>query len=156
MCVNDAVLSRSPAEHVRRPNLPTESPTLGLTHLQFEAMLTTARASTNANDFALVRSRVIVAPAMFSLQTARTETGRACASTLTPVDPTAVMFSHPLSAAVDAHARSAAAATLARRPHPPGLGLNSTATTSHKTSRRGLFVIEIQRPLLPLCARSCR
>ena len=41
-CVIDAVLEHSPAEYVRRPNVPAESPTLGLTHLQFEAMLTTA------------------------------------------------------------------------------------------------------------------
>jgi hydrogenase nickel insertion protein HypA len=39
-CVIDGVLPTSPAEHVRRPNVPPESPTLGLTHLQFEAMLT--------------------------------------------------------------------------------------------------------------------
>jgi integrase len=32
----------------------TESPTLGLSHLQVEAMLTTARHSTNSCDFALV------------------------------------------------------------------------------------------------------
>jgi integrase/recombinase XerD len=50
----DEILTRSPAEHVRRPNVPPESPTLGLTHLQFEAMLTDARDSTNTNDFALV------------------------------------------------------------------------------------------------------
>ena len=43
-----------PAEYVRRPNVPDESPTLGLTHLQFEAMLTQARLSPNTNDFALV------------------------------------------------------------------------------------------------------
>ncbi len=53
-CVIDAVLAHSPAEHVRRPNVPPESPTLGLTHLQFEAMLATARTSTNVNYFALV------------------------------------------------------------------------------------------------------
>jgi integrase/recombinase XerD len=53
-CVIDAVLPTSPAEHVRRPNVPPESPTLGLTHLQFEAMLTAARESGNPNDFALV------------------------------------------------------------------------------------------------------
>ena len=53
-CVIDAVLAHSPAEHVRRPNVPAESPTLGLTHLQFEAMLATARTSANVNDFALV------------------------------------------------------------------------------------------------------
>ena len=34
--------------------MPPESPTLGLSHLQFEAMLTAARDSTNPNDFALV------------------------------------------------------------------------------------------------------
>jgi integrase len=53
-CVIDGVLDHSPAEHVRRPIVPPESPTLGLTHLQFEAMLTAARESTNTNDFALV------------------------------------------------------------------------------------------------------
>jgi integrase/recombinase XerD len=53
-CVIDGVLSSSPAKHVRRPNVPPESPTVGLTHLQFEAILTAARLSTNPNDFALV------------------------------------------------------------------------------------------------------
>ncbi len=53
-CVIDEVLAHSPAEYVRRPNVPPESPTLGLTHLQFEAMLATARTSPNLNDFALV------------------------------------------------------------------------------------------------------
>lgn len=53
-CVIDGVLEHSPAEHVRRPNVPAESPTLGLTHLQFEAMLSAARDSVNDNDFALV------------------------------------------------------------------------------------------------------
>jgi len=53
-CVIDGVLSHSPAEYVRRPSVPAESPTLGLTHLQFEAMLTAARESSNTNDFALV------------------------------------------------------------------------------------------------------
>jgi hypothetical protein len=41
-CVIDGVLDHSPAEYVRRPSVPPESPTLGLTHLQFEAMLTLA------------------------------------------------------------------------------------------------------------------
>lgn len=53
-CVIDAVREHSPAEYVRRPNVPAESPTLGLTHLQFEALLTAARHSTNRCDFALV------------------------------------------------------------------------------------------------------
>jgi integrase/recombinase XerD len=53
-CVIDGVLEHSPAEHVRRPHVPAESPTLGFTHLQFEALLTTARESANYHHFALV------------------------------------------------------------------------------------------------------
>lgn len=53
-CVVDGLLPVSPADHVRRPHVPPESPTLGLSHLQFEAMLHAARTSTNINDFALV------------------------------------------------------------------------------------------------------
>jgi integrase/recombinase XerD len=53
-CVIDAVLEHSPAEYVRRSTVPPESPTLGLSHLQFEAILTAARSSTNPYDFALV------------------------------------------------------------------------------------------------------
>ena len=41
-CVLNGVLPHSPAEHVRRPSVPAESPTLGFTHLQFEALLTAA------------------------------------------------------------------------------------------------------------------
>jgi len=36
-CVIDGLQEHSPAEHVRRPSVPPESPTLGFTHLQFEA-----------------------------------------------------------------------------------------------------------------------
>jgi integrase/recombinase XerD len=52
--VIDQVLAHSPAEYVRRPNVPPESPTLGLNHLQFEALLSAARSSSNPFDFALV------------------------------------------------------------------------------------------------------
>ena len=51
-CVIDGVLEHSPAEYVRRPNVPAQSPILGLGHLQFEAMLAAARDSGNRNDFA--------------------------------------------------------------------------------------------------------
>lgn len=53
-CVIDQILEHSPAEYVRRPHVPLESPTLGLSHLQFEAILTAGRDSTNSSDFALV------------------------------------------------------------------------------------------------------
>lgn len=53
-CVIDQVIAASPAEYVRRPNVPAESPTLGLSHLQFEALLSASRVSVNVNDFALV------------------------------------------------------------------------------------------------------
>ncbi len=52
--VIDGILIDSPAEFVRRPRVSSESPTLGLTHLQFEALLVAARDSRNPNDFALV------------------------------------------------------------------------------------------------------
>src|SRR3954470_16787277 len=54
VCVIDGVLPHSPADYVRRPTAPAESPTLGLGHLQFEALITTARISANPNDFALI------------------------------------------------------------------------------------------------------
>ena len=53
-CVIDELLEHLPADYVRRPNVPPESPTLGLSHLQLEALLTAARTSTNTCDFALV------------------------------------------------------------------------------------------------------
>jgi integrase len=54
VCVIDQILPHSPADYVRRPTVPADSPTLGLGHLQFEALITTARLSTNPNDYALV------------------------------------------------------------------------------------------------------
>jgi len=53
-CAIDGILEHSPAEHVRRPAVPAESPTLGFTYLQFEALLTAARQSPHPCDFALV------------------------------------------------------------------------------------------------------
>ncbi|MGW4242637.1 tyrosine-type recombinase/integrase [Nocardia sp. NPDC004722] len=53
-CVIDGLLEHSPAEYVRRPRVSNESPTLGLSHLQFEALLVASRDSDNPPDFALV------------------------------------------------------------------------------------------------------
>jgi integrase/recombinase XerD len=63
--VIDGVLGHSPAEHVRRPAVPPESPTLGFTHLQFEAMLTAARESVYRCDFALVAMLGLLGPRIF-------------------------------------------------------------------------------------------
>jgi integrase/recombinase XerD len=50
----DGFLEVDPALAVRRIPWPTDSPTLGLSHLQFEAMLHTAAESENPYDLALV------------------------------------------------------------------------------------------------------
>jgi integrase/recombinase XerD len=52
--VMDGAVDHSPAEYVRQPAVPPESPTAGFTHLQFEAMLTASRESASPYDFALV------------------------------------------------------------------------------------------------------
>jgi integrase/recombinase XerD len=54
VCVIDGLLPHSSADYVRRPPVPAKSPTLGLGHLRFEALITTARLSTNPSNFALV------------------------------------------------------------------------------------------------------
>ena len=56
VCVIDQILIHLPADYVRRPPMPTDSPTLGLGHLQFEALLTAARAL-DVVGAALVRQR---------------------------------------------------------------------------------------------------
>ncbi len=48
VCVIDQMLVHSPTDYVRRPPMPTDSPTLALGHVQFEALLTTARLSETA------------------------------------------------------------------------------------------------------------
>ncbi|WP_327007607.1 hypothetical protein OHA72_10245 [Dactylosporangium sp. NBC_01737] len=54
VCVIDQILPHSSDDYVRRPTVPAESSTLGLGHLQFEALITTALLSANPNDFALI------------------------------------------------------------------------------------------------------
>src|SRR5689334_4924363 len=71
-CVLDGLLEHSPAEHVRRPAVPAESPTLGFTHLQFEALLTAARESPDPCDFALVAMPGLLGLRIFEATSART------------------------------------------------------------------------------------
>jgi integrase/recombinase XerD len=84
-CALDGILEHSPAEHVRRPAVPAESPTLGFTHLQFEALLTAARESPNPYDFALVAMlgllglRIFEAPARTSPTSAKSTATGCCA-----------------------------------------------------------------------------
>ena len=65
VCVIDQILTHSPADYVRRPPMPAESPTLGLGHLQFEALLSAARLSANRNDFALIAMLGLLGPRIF-------------------------------------------------------------------------------------------
>src|SRR6266550_4600977 len=76
-CVLDGVLEHSPAEHVRRPAVPAESPTLGFTHLQFEALLTAARESANPSDFALVAMLGLLGLRIFEATSADIQIARA-------------------------------------------------------------------------------
>jgi integrase/recombinase XerD len=69
-CVIDGLLEHSPAEYVRRPSVPAESPALGFTHLQFEAMLTAARESSSPCDFALVAMLGLLGLRIFEATTA--------------------------------------------------------------------------------------
>jgi hypothetical protein len=84
-CVVDGILEHSPAEHVRRPSVPAESPTLGFTHLQSEALLTAARQSADLSDFALVALlgplglRIFEAPAQTSPTSAKSTATGCCA-----------------------------------------------------------------------------
>ena len=56
-CVIDGIMEHSPAEHVRRPAAPAESPALGFTHLQFEALLTAAMAGDSGRHIRPARDR---------------------------------------------------------------------------------------------------
>ena len=82
-CVIDQALAQSPADFVRRPKVRPESPTLGLSHLQFEALLSAARTSGNPNDFALVTMLGLLGPRIFEACGANiTDLGEQLASTV--------------------------------------------------------------------------
>jgi site-specific recombinase XerC len=102
-CVIDGVLEHSPAEYVRRPHVPAQSPTLGLSHLQFEAMLTVARQSPNRFDFALVTMlgllglRIFEAPAATSKTSANNTATGFCACTARATRSPWYRFPQPLA-----------------------------------------------------------
>src|SRR6202008_3806548 len=48
-CVLDGIIEHSPAEHVRRPALPAESPTLGFTHLMLRHTYVTTMLDAGAD-----------------------------------------------------------------------------------------------------------
>jgi integrase/recombinase XerD len=136
-CVIDAVLEHSPADYVRRPQVPNESPVLGLSHLQFEALLAAARESTNHFDFALV--------AMLGLLGLRiSEASRADSDDLGAEHGHRVLLVHgkgtlvPLPPAFDraAPAQSAfqADGSALCDPPPPVLGPGSSGTAAAATS----------------------
>ena len=59
-CVINLVLAQSPADYARRPNVPPESPTLCLSHLQFEALLTASRQAVDGrSEGPILRQRVL-------------------------------------------------------------------------------------------------
>jgi integrase/recombinase XerD len=68
VCVIDQLLAHSPADYVRRPPMPTDLPTLGLGHLQFESLITTARLSVNRNDYALIAMLGLLGLGRFSCE----------------------------------------------------------------------------------------
>lgn len=69
----DRYVTEDPTVEVRRIPWPTDSPTLGLTHLQFEAMLHTAHGSENLSDGALVAMLGMLGLRAMEAQNARVE-----------------------------------------------------------------------------------
>jgi integrase len=126
-CVIDGLLEHSPAEHVRRPSVPPESPTLGFTHLQFEAMLTAARQSPRLCDFALVAMLGLLRPAHLRSDRSRHRRPRRRAR---PPGPARVRRRH--------QDRPGTTATCRRRPHrradPAQQSRVRTSTVTRTTS----------------------
>jgi integrase len=117
-CVLDGLIEHSPAEHVRRPAVPAESPTLGFTHLQFEALLTAARESANPCDFALVAMLGLLGLRIFEYQRGHRRSRRGAR----PPGAARVRQGH--------QARPGPAATSGRPGHRPGGSLQSPRADS--------------------------
>ncbi len=128
-CLIDGVLEHSPAEHVRRPSVPPESPTLGFTHLQFAALLTAARDSSSRCDFALVAMLGLLGLPIFSAKS--TATGCCVCVVRAPRSscyhchlPSAGPSTRPSAAAPEDRSCSTAAAPgWTATPRPAGYGI---------------------------------
>src|SRR5690348_9360855 len=131
-CVIDGLLEHSPAEHVRRPSVPAESPTLGFTHLQFEALLTAARASSNPCDFALIAIARATRLADF-------EATGADIADLANIACSSVVAGPLSTTSVDRVPVSATTSSLASRVRAGRRGLtrSHTGTGPHRPHRRG-------------------
>src|SRR4051794_13302603 len=154
-CVIDGVLEHSPAEHVRRPHVPPESPTLGLNHLQFEALLSASRDSTNLNDFALVAMLGPLGLRIFEATGANIEAlsevhghrvlrihGKGDKFTLVPFPPA-------VARAVDRAIEDRPAGAILRSTHRSPDG----STLRHPTTPRPRGGAPASRP--PACTRTC-
>ncbi|MEK8106519.1 tyrosine-type recombinase/integrase [Micromonospora sp. M12] len=127
VCVIDAILEHSPADYVRRPTVPAESPTLGLGHLQFEALITAARLSANPNDFALVALLGLLGLRIFE----------ACGSNIADLGRNTATGSYGCAARA---ARSCSSRCHPRSPEPstgPSMAHQRAAPAQHPRSANG-------------------
>ena len=147
-CVIDGLLEHSPAQHVRRPSVPAESPTLGFTHLQFEALLTAARESSNPCDFALIAMLGLLGLRIF-------EATGADIADLANIACSSVVAGPLSTTSVDRVPVSATTSSLASRVRAGRRDLtrSHTGTGPHRPHRRGNEPVTEGPGRRPACAR---
>src|SRR3954453_18864451 len=90
----------------------------------------------------------MVAPSMWSLQSANTTTGWPCSSMLMPVDPAPATVSQPASTAEKAQANATVEADLKTNLFHGGRD-DDMGQMSHRPRRHAPSVTELQHPHLP-------